>query len=118
ATVGQGLHAAVIADAADRETLDLLALGVHDDAHAGVADHGDPAVLELGRRVYVVAGPADGKHFLLVFVVLLDDVAAGDEGVAVAQPLGVDRAVEGHLPHDLAFEAALGNPAAVVLGDQ
>src|SRR5262249_37637242 len=56
--VGQGLQAAVIADAAHRKALQLLALAVHDNASAAVGDHGDLAVLEAGRCKNVVTGAA------------------------------------------------------------
>src|SRR5262249_42630369 len=92
---------------------------VQADALAGRADQRERAVLVPVGRGDVVGVAGDVADLPAVAVHLQELVAGGDEGVAVAQALGVDRlAGDAPLPDALALAVVLADPVGLVLAHQ
>src|SRR5262249_2295716 len=120
-SVGQDIEIETPADRVKRhaEALQLLAGAVEADVLIVVViDEGKGAVAEAGRGEEVVIVALNVEDFLAVTVDLKELVAAGDEGIAVLEPLG-GKGLNDHLvPLDVALEVALGDTIDVLLGDQ
>src|SRR5262249_60043979 len=120
--VGQGfeLDEAVLARV-DREVAEFFAAGVDDEDLARIAEIGNVAVAEflgVADEAVAIAGRGEAEDLFAVGRYFDDALVGDDPGVAVGEALAAHEAVlDFVLPEDLAFEVALGDAAAGLLGD-
>src|SRR5262249_188256 len=104
------------------EVAEFFAAGVDDEDLARIAEIGNVAVAEflgVADEAVAIAGRGEAEDLFAVGRYFDDALVGDDPGVAVGEALAAHEAVlDFGLPEDLAFEVALGDAAAGLLGDE
>src|SRR5262249_59612778 len=104
------------------EVAEFFAAGVDDEDLARIAEIGNVDVAEflgVADEAVAIAGRGEAEDLFAVGRYFDDALVGDDPGVAVGEALAAHEAVlDFVLPEDLAFEVALGDAAAGLLGDE
>src|SRR6185437_2537227 len=110
--------AQTVAVVIDGETLELLPGRIQEDALAVVRQAEDDAFARTISGQNTTGDIVDRVNLFTRAIHFEDLVCAGDECVAVGEPLHVDGTVDLFLPKNLAREIAFGDAVGIAFGDE